>query len=77
MNEFAAKDFRGKKDQGEIRLLLDYQGAAKALSMSRGALRDLVYKGRGPVVIKIGSRTFFAVSDLEKFVDDHREGPTN
>lgn len=54
-------------------LLLDYEGAAKALSLSRAALRDLVYKGRGPVVTKIGRRTFFAVKDLEAFVDQHRE----
>ena len=54
-------------------LLLDYEGAAKALSLSRAALRDLVYKGRGPTVTKIGRRTFFAVKDLEAFVDQHRE----
>ncbi len=54
-------------------LMLDYDGAATALSMSRAALRDLVYKGRGPVVTKIGRRTFFAVKDLEAFIDDHRE----
>lgn len=53
-------------------LLLDYEGAAKALSLSRAALRDLVYKGRGPTVTKIGRRTFFAVKDLEAFVDQHR-----
>jgi len=56
-----------------IILLLDYNGAAKALSMSRGALRDLVYKCKGPVVTKIGRRTFFAVRDLENFIDQHRE----
>jgi Helix-turn-helix domain len=54
-------------------LLLDYQGAAKALSLSRAALRDLVYKGRGPRTTRIGRRTFFAVKDLEAFVDHHRE----
>lgn len=54
-------------------LLLDYEGAAKALSMSRAALRDLVYKGRGPRTTKIGRRTFFAVKDLEAFIDNHRE----
>lgn len=54
-------------------LLLDYEGAAKALSLSRAALRDLVYKGRGPRTIKIGRRTFFAVKDLETFIDAHRE----
>jgi predicted DNA-binding transcriptional regulator AlpA len=56
-------------------LLLDYDGAAKALSMSRPALRDLVYKGRGPRTTKIGRRTFFAVKDLEAFIDQHREPP--
>ncbi len=54
-------------------LLLDYEGAARALSLSRAALRDLVYKGRGPRVTKIGRRTFFAVSDLEAFVESCRE----
>jgi len=54
-------------------LLLDYEGAAKALALTRAALRDLVYKGRGPVVTKIGRRIFFAVKDLEAFVDRHRE----
>ena len=54
-------------------LLLDYDGAARALSLSRAALRDLVYKGRGPRVTKIGRRTFFAVKDLEAFIDRHRE----
>ncbi|MGA7178923.1 MAG: helix-turn-helix domain-containing protein [Thiobacillaceae bacterium] len=54
-------------------LLLDYEGAAKALSLSRAALRDLVYKGRGPRTTRIGRRTLFAVKDLEAFVDQHRE----
>lgn len=44
--------------------------------MSRGALRDLVYKGHGPRVTKIGRRTFFAVSDLEAFVEKCREAAT-
>jgi hypothetical protein len=56
-------------------LLLDYEQAASALSLSRAALRDLVYKGRGPVVTKIGRRTLFAVSDLEAFVNQHRQVP--
>lgn len=55
------------------KLLLDYEGAAAALSLSRAALRDLVYKGRGPVITRIGRRTFFAVRDLEVWVDQHRE----
>jgi predicted DNA-binding transcriptional regulator AlpA len=56
-------------------LLLDYEQAAKALSLSRAALRDLVYKNRGPVVTRIGRRTLFAVSDLQAFVERHREIP--
>jgi hypothetical protein len=58
---------------GNGRLLLDYEAAAHALSLTRAALRDLVYKGRGPTVTKIGRRTFFAVADLQDFIDAHRE----
>lgn len=54
-------------------LLLDYDQAAQALSMTRAALRDLVYKGRGPRVTKIGRRTFFAVKDLDDWIDRLRE----
>ena len=56
-------------------LLLNYEQAAAALALSRAALRDLVYKGRGPVATRIGRRTFFSVSDLEDFVERHREAP--
>ena len=56
-------------------LLLNYEQAAAALALSRAALRDLVYKGRGPVVTRIGRRTLFAVSDLEEFIAQHREAP--
>lgn len=63
------------RDEGKIKLLLDYDGAAEALSMSRAALRDLVYKGRGPVTVKIGTRVFFTPKDLEDFVEKHRDGP--
>ena len=63
------------RERGEVTLLLDYNRAASALCMTRNALRDLVYKGRGPVVVKIGTRTFFTVKDLEDFVAAHREGP--
>tara|TARA_R110000868_G_scaffold129385_4_gene338171 strand:+ start:2732 stop:3019 length:288 start_codon:yes stop_codon:yes gene_type:complete len=56
-----------------LKLLLDYDEAASALSLSRAALRDLVYKGRGPAVTRIGRRTLFAFKDLEEFVDRNRE----
>jgi len=54
-------------------LLYDYETAAKLLSLTRPALRDLVYKGRGPRITKIGRRTFFARADLDAFVQAHRE----
>ena len=54
-------------------LLLDYDRAALAMSMTRAALRDLVYKGRGPVVTKIGARTYFALRDLERWRAARRE----
>lgn len=72
-----ARHISAKAEMPPLKLLLDYPAAAAALSMSRGALRDLVYKGRGPVVTKIGNRTFFAIKDLERFVERHREGPTD
>ncbi len=56
-------------------LLLDYEQAAAVLSLSRAALRDLVYKGKGPTIVKLGRRTLFAVSDLQSFVEQHREAP--
>lgn len=54
-------------------MLLDYESAAQALSLSRPALRDLVYKGRGPRIVKIGRRTFFTPRDLQIFVEQNRE----
>ena len=56
-----------------LRLLLSYEEAAAALALSRAALRDLVYKGRGPIVTKIGRRTLFSIADLEAFIEEHRE----
>ncbi|WP_171232288.1 helix-turn-helix domain-containing protein [Ruegeria sp. HKCCA4812] len=57
------------------KLLYTYEEAAYALGMTRGALRDLVYKGRGPVTVSIGRRVFFAKDDLVAFIDKHRDGP--
>lgn len=53
-------------------LLLDYDNAARLLGMSRAALRDLVYRRRGPAVVRIGRRTLFAYRDLEAWVDAQR-----
>ena len=38
------------------KLQYDYKGAAEMLSLSPAALRDLVYKGQGPVTVRIGRR---------------------
>ena len=53
-------------------LLLDYDNAARLLGMTRAALRDLVYRHRGPATVKLGRRTLFAYRDLEGWVDAHR-----
>jgi predicted DNA-binding transcriptional regulator AlpA len=53
-------------------LLLDYDNAAALLGMTRSALRDLVYRRRGPATVKLGRRTLFAYRDLEAWVDAHR-----
>lgn len=52
--------------------LLDYRSAAEALSLTEQALRDLVYKGRGPAVTEIGRRRMFAPADLHEFVERRR-----
>jgi hypothetical protein len=62
---------------GPIVLILDYKRAAQALSLSEQALRDMVWKGRGPVVTVIGRRRFFAMSDLQEFVTSHRRPSLN
>ncbi len=56
-------------------LLLDYRQAAWMLGLTEQALRDLVWKNRGPVVTEIGRRRMFALSDLEQFVARHRRPP--
>lgn len=58
----------------EIRpILLDYDNAAALLNLTRPALRDLVYKKRGPATINIGRRTMFAYKDLEIWIDSLRK----
>jgi len=54
------------------KLQLTYKEAAYLLSITEQALRDLVYKKRGPVTVKIGRRTFFYFKDLIAFVEEHR-----
>jgi hypothetical protein len=64
------------RDQARsIKLLLNYKDAADALGLTEQALRDLVWKNRGPVVTEIGRRRLFAFSDLEDFVARHRRPP--
>jgi hypothetical protein len=67
---------RAQGSDDSITLLLDYKRAAEALSHTEQALRDLVARGRGPIVTKIGRRRFFAVADLHEFVARHRSPPT-
>jgi hypothetical protein len=45
------------------------------LGLTEQALRDLVWKNRGPVVTEIGRRRMFALADLEDFVARHRRPP--
>jgi hypothetical protein len=67
---------RVQSTDGSISLLLDYPRAAQALGLTEQALRDLVWKNKGPVVTEIGRRRMFALSDLQDFVDSHRRPPT-
>jgi len=62
----------GISSAGAVKLLLDYKGAAVALSLSEQALRDLVAKGYGPAVTKIRGRRLFAIADLIDFIEKHR-----
>ena len=57
-------------------LLFDYKQAARMLGFTEQALRDLVWKNRGPVVTEIGRRRMFALTDLQDFIDSHRRPPT-
>jgi Helix-turn-helix domain len=59
-------------DPAIVLLLLDYKAAARALGLKEKALRDLVWKRRGPVVTKIGRRRMFYVEDIKEFVLRHR-----
>lgn len=51
------------------KLLWNYAETAKNLSLTEQALRDLVYKGRGPHVTRIGRRALFRPGDVEAWVD--------
>ena len=55
-----------------VLLLLNYKQAAKALGFTEKALRDLVWKRRGPVVTKVGRRRMFYVDDLKEWIARHR-----
>lgn len=57
------------------RLLYSYPEAADLLGLSLQALRDLVYRGRGPVQTRIGRRVMFSVGDLEAWISKHRQLP--
>ena len=50
---------RAQNSDGSIFLLLDYKRAAQSLGLTEQALRDLVWKNKGPVVTEIGLRRLF------------------
>lgn len=57
----------------QLRLLYPYAEAADLLGLpSTQALRDLVYRGKGPVPVRVGRRVLFAVADLDAWVAAHR-----
>ena len=59
-------------DPAIVLLLLNYKQAARALGFTEKALRDLVWKRRGPVVTKVGRRRMFYVDDLKEWIARHR-----
>jgi predicted DNA-binding transcriptional regulator AlpA len=50
------------------RILLNFSEAAKLLSMSEQALRDLVHKGQGPKTVKRGKRVCFTQEAMKTYV---------
>jgi len=52
------------------KLLWNYEEAAQSLSLTVQALRDLVYKGRGPKVTRMGRRVLFRPADVASWVDE-------
>lgn len=50
------------------RLLLGFKEAAKMLSMTEQALRDLIHKGQGPETVKRGKRVCFTHEGLNAYV---------
>lgn len=52
------------------KLLWNYEETAHHLSLTVQALRDLVYKGRGPKVTRIGQRAMFRPVDVKDWVDN-------
>ncbi len=58
-----------------VPLLYAYPEAAARLGLTTQALRDLVYRGRGPAVVRLGRRTMFSAADLVAFVERHRVPP--
>jgi len=50
-------------------LLLTYDEAAKLLGMTTQALRDWVYKGKGPKLVRLGRSVRFRPAELEEWVE--------
>jgi hypothetical protein len=56
------------------KILYTYGEAAELLGLrSAQALRDLVYKNRGPIQTRIGARVLFAYADLAAWAAAHRD----
>ena len=56
------------------KILYSYAEAAGLLGLpSPQALRDLVYKNRGPIQTRIGARVLFAYTDLLVWASAHRD----
>ena len=49
--------------------------AAKALNSTYGTLAVWRCKGRGPAFQKVGSRVFYRLSDIQKYLDAGRVTP--
>ena len=56
-------------DEKTEKLLWTYEETAQRVSLTVQALRDLVYKGRGPAVTRMGRRTLFRPQDVRSWVD--------
>jgi hypothetical protein len=62
-----------KEDDVQGELLMPEE-AAKLLRVSEGTLRDWRYHKTGPAYIRVGQRPRYDLRDLERWVQERREG---